>query len=104
MSICVTQILSPQKTINLYRITANGNSFQGGHALIKPGPFELLGPKSEVDKMHKLVNAQKDGKDYTVQCNIVNTLPPIEFTVEGKTHKIEAADYTVKVLIFQNSS
>ncbi|ENN74588.1 aspartic proteinase A2 [Dendroctonus ponderosae] len=58
----------------------------------------ILGPKADIDEIHKAINARSFFFDkYTVDCDTINKLPEIAFTIGGKNFTLAGRDYTIKM-------
>lgn len=67
--------------------------------MIKPGPFQIFGPKSEIDIIYQALKVKHINGEPSVNCSKINIMPDLEMTIDGKTQKISSKDYTVQVRI-----
>ena len=72
----------------------NGKALSAGEVLVRPGHFKIYAPKADVDAIRAAVGAKADGKEWSVACDKLKTLPPLEFTIESTNHQLSAAEYT----------
>ncbi|KAI6237530.1 Eukaryotic aspartyl protease [Aphelenchoides besseyi] len=84
--------------LKLDKVAFGGKHYAGANALIKPGPFKIYGPKSDIDAILKTLNAKQENGEYVVDCNGRSAFPNFEFTVQGITHKLSPTQYTVQSL------
>ena len=77
-----------------------GQEFRGGRVQIQPGIRRFYGPKSAIFTLLRRIGSTYDYrlKEYVVNCNTVNQLPPLIFNFNQSIHvRLLPRDYTVKV-------
>lgn len=64
--------------------------------VLDSGTSLLTGPKEHVIQIAKLINATEllPGR-YTVSCLLVDFLPTMKFTIDGKTYELQGRDYII---------
>jgi len=68
------------------------------HAIIDSGTSLLAGPTEAVKSLAQKVGATSvaGGKEYTVDCSKVASLPKLTVTLGGKDFELEGKDYTIQ--------
>jgi hypothetical protein len=67
-------------------------------AIIDSGTSLLAGPKASVDALAKQVGAKSIlGKEYTVDCSKISSMPELKVTLGGKEFTLTANDYVLQV-------
>lgn len=67
-------------------------------AIIDSGTSLLAGPKASVDALAKQVGAKSVlGKEYTVDCSKISSMPELKVTLGGKEFTLTANDYVLQV-------
>lgn len=70
----------------------------GCTAITDTSSNNILGPKDDIDQIHDAINAKPFYLDrYTVNCDTINKLPTLGFTIGGKNFTLKGPDYTVKL-------
>ncbi|KAB0339883.1 hypothetical protein FD754_023575 [Muntiacus muntjak] len=86
-------------SVHMDRISMEGQivACSGGcEALVDTGASSILGPRGLVDKILRLLGAKPQGSEHYVSCSAVNTLPSIDFTINGINYPVPAQAYTIK--------
>jgi len=67
-------------------------------AIADSGTSMLVGPKSEIDRIHIWIGADKDPEThmYTVDCDKLDSMPDIVFTIGGKPFPLKPSQYITK--------
>ncbi|CAK7307852.1 Pepsin F [Vulpes lagopus] len=66
----------------------------GCEAIIDTGTSLLIGPSSVVLNIQKIINAKQSySGEYMIDCNTINTLPDIVFTINGVNYPVPASAY-----------
>ncbi|CAD7670228.1 unnamed protein product [Nyctereutes procyonoides] len=66
----------------------------GCEAIIDTGTSLLIGPSSVVLNIQKIINAKQSySGEYMIDCNTINTLPDIVFTINGINYPVPASAY-----------
>jgi len=91
----------PLKSEDYWRITLDDLTIGGtsqtsvNTAIVDSGTSLLAGPKADVAKIAKAVNATSIlGKEYTVDCNA--DLPDVVFKIGGKPYTLQKKDYVIQ--------
>ncbi|XP_061013082.1 pregnancy-associated glycoprotein 1-like [Dama dama] len=79
-------------SMNRHIIACNG----GCEALVDTGTSLILGPGKLVDNILRLIGATPRGSKHYVSCSVVNTLPSIDFTINGINYPLPAEVYAIK--------
>ncbi|KAB0340556.1 hypothetical protein FD754_023026 [Muntiacus muntjak] len=85
--------------VHMDRISMEGQTvacYGGCEALVDTGESSILGPRRLVDKILRLLGAKPQGSEHYVSCSAVNTLPSIDFTINGINYPLPAQAYTIK--------
>jgi len=68
------------------------------NAITDTSSNNILGPAGDIDKIHIALEARPFFLDrYTINCETINKLPIITFTIGGQNFTLKGADYTVKL-------
>ncbi|XP_077900989.1 pepsin F-like [Ictidomys tridecemlineatus] len=86
------QIAMDSISINGKVIACDG----GCQGIIDTGTSLLSGPPDHVLNIQKLIHAQPDHGQYVVDCDTVDTLPDILFTINGVDYPVPASAYVRK--------
>ncbi|KAM9763760.1 pregnancy-associated glycoprotein 1-like [Dama dama] len=68
----------------------------GCEALVDTGTSLIHGPRRLVNNILRLIGATPRGSKHYVSCSLVNTLPSIDFTINGINYPVPAQAYTMK--------
>ncbi|CAI9166996.1 unnamed protein product [Rangifer tarandus platyrhynchus] len=68
----------------------------GCEVIVDTGTSLILGPRRMVDNVLRLIGAKPQGSEHYVSCSAVNTLPSIDFTINGINYPVPAQAYTIK--------
>ncbi|KAL1513495.1 hypothetical protein ABEB36_002899 [Hypothenemus hampei] len=70
----------------------------GCTAITDTSSNNIYGPKDAIDKIHKIMKASPFFLNrYTVNCDTINKLPVIGFTIGGQNFNLKGVDYTIKM-------
>jgi len=85
--------------VSLDAMTFGGSSVVTNQkAIIDSGTSLLAGPKASVDALAKQVGAKSVlGKEYTVDCSKISSLPELKVTLGGKEFTLTGDDYVLQV-------
>jgi hypothetical protein len=93
----------PLKKEDYWRINLDGVKFGGESAstckdaIVDSGTSLLAGPKADVAAIAKKAGAKLIlGKEYTIDCSKISTLPALTFTLGGKDYTFEGKDYVIQ--------
>ncbi|PSN51561.1 Lysosomal aspartic protease [Blattella germanica] len=93
----VAQKAVPEPVFSFYinRVKVKDKSFcvGGCEAVADTGTTNLAGPKKEVDALHEILGADKDGDKYYIDCDTIADLPNIEFSLGGTTFTLTPQEY-----------
>jgi len=84
--------------VSLDKMTFGGDAVVSSSqkAIIDSGTSLLAGPKESVDALAKKVGATLVmGKEYTIDCSKVGSLPSLTVTLGGKDFTLEGSDYVI---------
>ncbi|XP_043775693.1 pregnancy-associated glycoprotein 1-like [Cervus elaphus] len=85
--------------VHMDRISMNSQTiacFSGCEALMDTGASLIQGPRSLVNNTLTLIGATPRGSKHYISCSAVNTLPSIDFTINGINYPLPAQTYTIK--------
>ena len=87
-------------TIFIQRFFYNGTaaSTEGVGAIFDTGSTMIAGPISVVAPFREYIGAVYIGPgQYTVDCEVVDQLPPVQFKFGGKNYELSGPDYVITV-------
>jgi len=95
----------PLTSETYWQVAMEGMKFNGQqitsnvHAIVDSGTSLLAGPRDQVSKIAEAAGATLvAGKEYTIDCSKIDSLPAVEFTLGGgKTFTLEGKDYVLQV-------
>ncbi|XP_043775730.1 pregnancy-associated glycoprotein 1-like [Cervus elaphus] len=85
--------------VRMNRISMEGQivaCYGGCEALVDTGESSIIGPRRLVNKILRFLGAKPRGSEHYVSCSAVNTLPSIDFTINGINYPVPAQAYTIK--------
>ncbi|KAM9763716.1 pregnancy-associated glycoprotein 1-like [Dama dama] len=85
--------------VHMDRISMEGQivaCYSGCEALVDTGESSIIGPRRLVNKILRFLGAKPRGSEHYVSCSAVNTLPSIDFTINGINYPVPAQAYTIK--------
>ncbi|XP_070320743.1 pregnancy-associated glycoprotein 1-like [Odocoileus virginianus] len=85
--------------VHMDRISMEGQTvacYGGCEALMDTGASLIQGPGNLVNNTLRLIGATPQGSKHYVSCSAVNTLPSINFTINGINYPLPAQAYTIK--------
>ncbi|XP_043775681.1 pregnancy-associated glycoprotein 1-like [Cervus elaphus] len=68
----------------------------GCEAILDTGTSLITGPRRLVDNILRFLRAKPRGSEHYVSCSAVNTLPSIDFTINGINYPVPAQAYAIK--------
>ena len=88
-----------------WQFTVNGFTFDdeetcedGCEAIADTSKSLIVGPTAFVELLHSKMGAKKSWNgQYTIECNKVPSLPPINFVIGGKKFELKANDYVLNL-------
>ncbi|OWK17275.1 hypothetical protein Celaphus_00013441, partial [Cervus elaphus hippelaphus] len=86
-------------TVRVTVISMEGDTvacYGGCQALVDTGASAILGPRRLVNKIMRFLGAKPRGSEHYVSCSAVNTLPSIDFTINGINYPLPAQAYAMK--------
>ena len=89
------------------KVSVSGMSYSfcsgGCEAIADTGTSLLTGPKDEVDKLNKFIEAKPMMTGYVVNCSKIDSLPEVTFTIGGSNYKLTGPEYILVVNQFGKS-
>ncbi|CAI9166998.1 unnamed protein product [Rangifer tarandus platyrhynchus] len=79
-------------SMNRRVIACNG----GCEAIVDTGSSLMLGPRRLISNILRLIGAMPRGSEHYVPCSVVNTLPSIDFTINGINYPLPAQAYAME--------
>jgi cathepsin D len=80
-------------------VTVDGRTVASGfQAIADSGTSMLIGPKVEIDRIHRLIGAERDPETgmFIVDCKKVSSMPDIVFNINGKPFPLTSNEYIEK--------
>ncbi|XP_062508611.1 cathepsin D-like [Corticium candelabrum] len=57
----------------------------------------IVGPTSQINILQQYIGAENIGRQYTVDCNAIDSLPNITFTIAGGRFSLTGEQYILKI-------
>uniref|UniRef100_A0A670ZDG5 cathepsin E n=1 Tax=Pseudonaja textilis TaxID=8673 RepID=A0A670ZDG5_PSETE len=89
-----------QILLDKYVIQVGGNvafCAEGCQAIVDTGTSLITGPSEDIKQMQTLIGAQPMDGEYAVECNYLNVMPLVTFTINGNSYPLTPEAYTVMV-------
>ncbi|KAM9763761.1 pregnancy-associated glycoprotein 1-like [Dama dama] len=84
--------------VHMDRISMNSSviACNGGcEAILDTGSSLILGPRRLISNILRLIGAMPQDSEHYVPCSVVNTLPSIDFTINGINYPVPAQAYAI---------
>ncbi|XP_014278873.1 cathepsin D isoform X2 [Halyomorpha halys] len=65
-------------------------------ALVDTGTALIIGHKDVVRKIHNKIGASTHGTEASVDCSMIDQLPPITFSINNRSYTLKGQDYVVE--------
>ncbi|XP_062512809.1 lysosomal aspartic protease-like [Corticium candelabrum] len=66
-------------------------------AIADTGTSLIVGPTSQINVLQQYIGAENIGGQYTVDCNAIDSLPNVTFTIAGRGFSLTGKQYILKI-------